>query len=269
MTAVSIQIAYKDSAWFAANPTVVLKYGQHVYLSDGAGHFANAYKIGNGSADIQSLSWRGVGYIPLSGTHPSYPLTGIIEFQNYYGTAIGSLNGFYLGSGDDIDIQNANAYNAVLFETPVAGQSNQIYLNNQQGTWTTRKGSANAKIIKFADTAGTYIRIRTYDGTDFGEVVFTPLGVTGSAVFTPTQDEDFIQKGYADTVYMPKTKVAGSDVVAGGQITLPNTPSFTYLVHGNGIIYEEGDDYTRAGAVLTFTNPSVSDGDKIYFKYEY
>lgn len=219
--------------------------------------------------DIQAFINAAGSFVPLSGTATGQPLTGIIEFLNYYGTAIGSLNGFYIGAGNDIDIQNANAYNVVLFETPVAGQSNQIYLNNQQGTWTTRKGTANTNIIKFADTAGTYIRIRTYDGTNYGEVVFTPFGATGSAVFTPTQDEDFIQKGYADTVYLPKTKVAGSDVVAGGQITLPNTPSFTYLVHGNGIIYEEGDDYTRSGAVLTFTNPSVSDGDKIYFKIEY
>lgn len=59
-TLVSLQLGYKDTAWFNANPTLVLKSGQHVYLSDGTGDFSEAYVIGDGTTQLSSLPWRGV-----------------------------------------------------------------------------------------------------------------------------------------------------------------------------------------------------------------
>lgn len=219
--------------------------------------------------DIATFIGLASAFIPLSGTSSGSPLTNLIEYLNAYGTAVSSSQGFYVGTGgNDLDIQNANYYNAILFETPVAGQSNQIYLNNQQGTWTTRKGSANVIITTFADSAGSYFRVRAYDGTNLGEITLTPSALTANTVFTPTQNEDFIQKGYADSAYV-KTKVSGSAVVAGGQITLPNNPSFIYSIHAFSLPLFLTEDYTRSSAVLSFTNPAVSDGDTIHYTYEY
>jgi hypothetical protein len=54
MTLVSIQLGYKDSAWFAANPTLELKEGQVVFLQQ-----TGQFKIGDGSSQLQSLSFLG------------------------------------------------------------------------------------------------------------------------------------------------------------------------------------------------------------------
>lgn len=56
----SIQLAYEDTAWFAANPTIVLLEGQHVYLSDGTDEFLSAYVVGDGVNELQDLPWKGL-----------------------------------------------------------------------------------------------------------------------------------------------------------------------------------------------------------------
>jgi len=58
----SIQLAYQDTAWFAANPTLVLLEGQHVYLSDGSDEFLSAYVVGDGVTELQDLPWKGLIY---------------------------------------------------------------------------------------------------------------------------------------------------------------------------------------------------------------
>jgi len=59
-TLVNIRLGYKNSAWFTANPTLVLLEGQHVYLSDGADEFIEAYVIGDGTTTLSVLPWRGL-----------------------------------------------------------------------------------------------------------------------------------------------------------------------------------------------------------------
>lgn len=63
----NLQEAYKNLAWFTANPTFVLKEGQRVnYLQTGL------YKLGDGSTQLQNLSFLGapVGtpYLPIEET---------------------------------------------------------------------------------------------------------------------------------------------------------------------------------------------------------
>ena len=58
MANVNIQIAYKNSAWFAANPTLVLLIGQLVYLEQ-----TGTYKIGNGITALSSLSFLGASSV--------------------------------------------------------------------------------------------------------------------------------------------------------------------------------------------------------------
>lgn len=59
-TPVNIQIGYKTVAWFSANPTIILLAGQHIYLSDGAHEFVDAYVIGDGTTQLQNLIWKGL-----------------------------------------------------------------------------------------------------------------------------------------------------------------------------------------------------------------
>lgn len=63
----NLQEAYKNLAWFTANPTFLLKEGQRVnYLQTGL------YKIGDGTTQLQNLSFLGapVGtpYLPIEET---------------------------------------------------------------------------------------------------------------------------------------------------------------------------------------------------------
>lgn len=51
----SLELGYKNTAWFTANPTLVLKEGQIVYLEQ-----TGTYKIGNGFSTLSSLSFLGV-----------------------------------------------------------------------------------------------------------------------------------------------------------------------------------------------------------------
>lgn len=51
----SLELGYKNTAWFTANPTLVLKEGQIVYLEQ-----TGTYKIGNGVSTLSALSFLGV-----------------------------------------------------------------------------------------------------------------------------------------------------------------------------------------------------------------
>jgi hypothetical protein len=59
----SLQLGYKDNAWFTANASVVLKVGQIVYLEQ-----TGTYKLGDGVTALSALSFLGGG----SGTTPTF-----------------------------------------------------------------------------------------------------------------------------------------------------------------------------------------------------
>ena len=50
----SLQEGYKDAAWFAANPTLVLLIGQKVNLEQ-----TGTYKLGDGTTQLSALSFLG------------------------------------------------------------------------------------------------------------------------------------------------------------------------------------------------------------------
>jgi hypothetical protein len=56
MAQVDIRIGYKDSAWFTANATLVLKQGQQVHLLQ-----TGQYKIGDGVTQLSALNFLGGG----------------------------------------------------------------------------------------------------------------------------------------------------------------------------------------------------------------
>jgi len=56
MANLDIQLAYKDTAWFTTNATLILKVGQIVYLEQ-----TGNYKIGDGVTSLSALSFLGGG----------------------------------------------------------------------------------------------------------------------------------------------------------------------------------------------------------------
>lgn len=84
MANVDIRLGYKDSAWFTANATLVLKVGQMVYLQQ-----TGTYKIGDGTTQLSALSFLGAGsFVPYTGATSDVNLgefgiqLGNLEFDN-------------------------------------------------------------------------------------------------------------------------------------------------------------------------------------------
>ena len=84
MANVDIQIGYKNSAWFTANATLVLKIGQVVYLEQ-----TGTYKIGDGITQLSALLFLGTGsFVPYTGATSDVNLgefgvqLGNLEFDN-------------------------------------------------------------------------------------------------------------------------------------------------------------------------------------------
>ena len=63
MANVDIRLGYKDSAWFTANASLVLKEGQTVHLLQ-----TGQYKIGDGTTVLSGLSFLGGGSTYTAGT---------------------------------------------------------------------------------------------------------------------------------------------------------------------------------------------------------
>lgn len=57
---IGILNARKTDAWFTANPNIILGNGQKIYLSNGAGLYVDAYKIGDGLTSLEDLDWKGL-----------------------------------------------------------------------------------------------------------------------------------------------------------------------------------------------------------------
>ena len=84
MANVDIQLGYKDSAWFTANATLVLKAGQTVHLQQ-----TGTYKIGDGVTVLSALLFLGTGsFVPYTGATSDVNLgefgiqLGNLEFDN-------------------------------------------------------------------------------------------------------------------------------------------------------------------------------------------
>lgn len=129
MSNITVCLAYKDSAWFIANNTVVLEAGQHVHLSDGTGYLTDAYKIGDGSTQLQALPWKGAAPIEkreqfvISGTSVTLTNTPI-------GPILAYLNGVFCQIGTGFIITSVIG-NTITFDQDYTGSDfTAIYKSN-------------------------------------------------------------------------------------------------------------------------------------------
>lgn len=96
MALATVRLGYKDSAWFAANPTYVLEEGQHVYLQQ-----TGTYKLGDGITQLSVLSFLGAG--GESVTVINLDITGVdtINLTGLSGTIL-----FILSSSNSAEVIN-------------------------------------------------------------------------------------------------------------------------------------------------------------------
>jgi hypothetical protein len=162
----SLELGYKNAAWFAANPTLVLKEGQIVYLEQ-----TGTYKIGNGVSTLSALSFLGVssetqtlqnvtdlgstttnsitanGFIKSGGTASQFlKANGSVDSTTYLSTQVvpvGGTTGQILAKVDDTDynlewIENYANYTSVLKHTVRAGETlvkgQAVYVSSANGT---------------------------------------------------------------------------------------------------------------------------------------
>jgi len=97
MANVDIRLGYKDSTWFTANATLVLKVGQMVYLEQ-----TGTYKIGDGTTQLSALSFLGASVAAY---------TSVLKHTVKAGQAINKGQAVYVSSADGTNIVVSKASN--------------------------------------------------------------------------------------------------------------------------------------------------------------
>ena len=122
MANVNIQLGYKDSAWFAANTTLVLLAGQIVYLQQ-----TGTYKIGDGVTQLQNLAFKGVSAQTELVVATVVNKTGVnLLASNYQAVKVSTAQGQRLA----VDFAQANNDNN---SADTIGIVRQNINNNQEG----------------------------------------------------------------------------------------------------------------------------------------
>ena len=125
MANVNIQLGYKDSAWFAANATLVLLAGQIVYLQQ-----TGQYKIGNGVTQLSALAFLGSSVIATETqlvTATVVNKTGVnLLASNYQAVKVSTAQGQRLA----VDFAQANNDNN---SADTIGLVRENISNNQEG----------------------------------------------------------------------------------------------------------------------------------------
>lgn len=198
MANVNIRLGNKSSAWFSANPTLVLLSGQLVYLDDQSGQ----YKKGDGTTQLSALSFLGGGGSGLT----SVGITGS-DF---------SITGSPLTSNGSISLtlasvnSNVGTFNNVTVNAKglVTSASNVSYLTSLTGT--SNRITVSGSTI---DIASTYV----------GQSSITTLGTIGTGVWQGTS----IGTAYTDAKI--KGTIAANQIGFGsGADTLAGSNDFTW-----------------------------------------
>lgn len=198
MANVNIRLGNKSSAWFSANPTLVLLSGQLVYLDDQSGQ----YKKGDGTTQLSALSFLGGGGSGLT----SVGITGS-DF---------SITGSPLTSNGSISLtlasvnSNVGTFNNVTVNAKglVTSASNVSYLTSLTGT--SNRITVSGSTI---DIASTYA----------GQSSITTLGTIGNGVWQGTS----IGTGYTDAK-IKGSLTSGRVGFATGSDTIGSSSSFLY-----------------------------------------
>lgn len=151
MANVDIRLGYKDSAWFTANATLVLKAGQTVYLLQ-----TGTYKIGDGTTQLSALSF-------LGGTST---YTSVLKHTVKAGQAINKGQAVYVSSADGTNMVVSKASNvSEALSSKTMGLLETTLALNGQG---------------FVVTEGLLAGLNTNSAT-IGDPVW--LGVNGALIY--------------------------------------------------------------------------------------
>ena len=195
----SLELGYKNTAWFTANPTLVLKEGQIVYLEQ-----TGTYKIGNGVSTLSALSFLGVssetqtlqnvtdlgstttnsitanGFVKTGGTASQFlKANGSVDSTTYLSTQVvpvGGTTGQILAKVDDTDynlewIENYANYTSVLKHTVKASvaltKGQAVYVSGASGTNMLVSKASNVSEPTSSKTLGLIAQDLAINGQGF------------------------------------------------------------------------------------------------------
>jgi hypothetical protein len=150
MANVDIQIGYKDSTWFTANATLVLKVGQMVYLQQ-----TGTYKIGDGVTQLSLLSFLGAAsnslQIVSKDITDSVTLTG--------STAITLMKSILIPANTYATGDVVKILNRAIRSTPGGTAINYFYINTTNSlTGATLVSTQNGAFRFYAMERNLYIK---------------------------------------------------------------------------------------------------------------
>jgi hypothetical protein len=150
MANVDIQLGYKNAAFFAANPTLVLEIGQMIYLEQ-----TGTYKIGDGTTQLSALSFLGTS-----------TYTSVLKHTVKAGQAINKGQAVYVSSADGTNMVVSKASNvSEALSSKTMGLLESTLALNGQG---------------FVVTEGLLAGLNTNSAT-IGDPVW--LGVNGALIY--------------------------------------------------------------------------------------
>lgn len=195
----SLELGYKNTAWFTANPTVILKEGQIVYLEQ-----TGQFKIGDGVTQLSALSFLGISaeaqtlqnvtdlgntttndieanaFVKTGGTSSEFlKADGSVDTTSYLSTQvvpIGGTAGQILAKVDDTDynlewIENYANYTSVLKHTVKASQSltkgQAVYVSSATGTNMIVSKASNVSEATSSKTMGLIAQDLATNGIGF------------------------------------------------------------------------------------------------------
>jgi hypothetical protein len=195
----SLELGYKNLAWFNANPTLVLKEGQIVYLQQ-----TGTYKIGNGTSTLSALSFLGIssetqtlqnvtdlgstttnsitanGFVKSGGTASQFlKANGSVDSTTYLSTQVvpvGGTTGQILAKVDDTDynlewIENYANYTSVLKHTVKASvaltKGQAVYVSGASGTNMLVSKASNVSEATSSKTLGLIAQNLAINGNGF------------------------------------------------------------------------------------------------------
>ena len=195
----SLELGYKNLAWFNANPTLVLKEGQIVYLQQ-----TGTYKIGNGTSTLSALSFLGVssetqtlqnvtdlgstttnsitanGFVKSGGTSSQFlKANGSVDSTTYLSTQVvpvGGTTGQILAKVDDTDynlewIENYANYTSTLKHTVKASvaltKGQAVYVSGASGTNMLVSKASNVSEATSSKTLGLIAQNLAINGQGF------------------------------------------------------------------------------------------------------
>lgn len=195
----SLELGYKNTAWFTANPTLVLKEGQIVYLEQ-----TGTYKIGDGVSTLSALSFLGISsetqtlqnvtdlgnfttnnieanaFVKTGGLASEFlKADGSVDTTTYLSTQVvpvGGTAGQILAKIDDTDynlewIENYANYTSVLKHTVKASvaltKGQAVYVSGASGTNMLVSKASNTSEATSSKTLGLIAQDLAINGQGF------------------------------------------------------------------------------------------------------